>query len=406
MNEAELPLSLGRWRWISLGLGIVGLLALIVGWIFDPSQFFRTYLAAYWFYFGIAMGSMALLMVYHITGGAWGFVIRRILEAGTGTLPLLALGFVPIAVGVEHLFLWAQSSEIEANELIRSQQVYMNLPFVWGRATGFFVAWLAIAGLLRSWSRAQDRNGGAPWTNRLDGLSGIGLAIYAVSIHFFSIDWLMSLQPAFHSTIFGPLVASGQVLSGHAAALVILCLLSGVKPIREIISPQVLRDLGNLLLMFVIVWAYMCWFQYMLIWIANLPVDVIWYTPRLRDGWQWLALTLIVFHAMVPFVLLLWRTVKQSIRALAAIAGLVLTMQLMFQDYQVLPAFHASGWREHWMDVVAPVALGGIWVATFLWRLEKRPLLPAHDASRVIAARLRHLDEHEAAWEEALSHGS
>ncbi len=389
----------------SLMIGIVMWAAFIAGGLFDPDQFFRAYLAAYLFYFGIAIGSMALLMIYHVTGGAWGFLIRRILEAGMRTLPLCALGFVPICFGVEHIYLWAQPAEVAASELIRSQQIYMNVPFFCGRAAGFFALWLLIAYGLSAWSRAQDRTGDQRLARRLDGLSGIGLVIYGVTIHFASIDWIMSLQPAFHSTIFGPLVASGQLLSAHAVALIVFAGLCRSAPMHEIISPKAINDLGNLLLTFVIVWTYMCWFQYMLIWIANLPADVIWYMPRLRDGWQWVALALLVFHFAIPFLLLLLRSVKQNVPMLASVAALVSFMQLVFMDYQILPVFHALRLREHWMDVVAPLALGGIWSSWFLSRLDSRPLLPAHDLNKLIAAHLRRTDEQEAAWEEALSHG-
>jgi hypothetical protein len=397
-----LPERLVACQRCALAIGLVALAVLAVGGFFDPDQFLRAYLAAYLYFFGIAMGSMALVMVYHVTGGAWGFLIRRILEASMRTLPLVAIGLVPIALGVHRLYPWARPEVVETNQLVRSQQIYMNVPFVYGRAALFFALWLTIAGLLSWWSRAQDRNDDPRLALRLDGLSGVGLVIYGITMHFTAIDWLMSLQPAFHSTIFGPLVVSGQILSGHAFALVVLAILSRQAPLAEIVSPKALNDLGNLLLAFVVVWTYMVWFQYMLIWIANLPLDVVWYKPRLTNGWQWVTLSLLLFHFALPFVLLLFRAVKQNLPLVMSICCLVLLMQLVFMYYQVLPAFDAPALAEHWMDFIAPLALGGLWLAFFVSRLRARPLLPAHDFNKDSAVHLRRSDEHELAWEESL----
>ncbi len=170
-------------------------------------------------------------------------------------------------------------------------------------------------------------------------------------------------------------------------------------------SPSVMTDLGNLLLSFTVVWSYMCWFQYLLSWIANLPYDAVWFVPRLRDGWQWMALVLVVFGFALPTVLLLWRGAKQNRHMLGSVAGLLLVMQLVFSYYQVVPAFHAYGLAGHWMSLVAPVAWGGLWLAFYLWRLGSAPVLPEYDYNETTAAHLRHSDEQEAAWEGVFSHG-
>ncbi|HEX3727161.1 MAG TPA: hypothetical protein VHV08_13000 [Pirellulales bacterium] len=393
------------WQRRSLVVGLVAVAALTVGGLFDPPQFFRAYLASYLFFFGIALGSMALLMIYNLTGGAWGFLIRRFLEAALGTLPLVAVAFLPIAAGASYLYPWAQPALVESNELVQFQQIYMHPPLVWARALLFFLLWVVLAFLLGAASRAQDRAATARQPRWSEYLNGFGLVIYGVSIHFASIDWLMSLQPAFHSTIFGPLVVSSQLLSAHALALGGLVLCSGHEPLAERISLKALTDLGNLLLSFVVVWTYMCWFQFMLIWIANMPVDVVWYAPRLQNGWQWMALGLVVFGFAVPFLLLLWRRVKQKPRAVAWICGLVLATQAAFSIYQVSPPFQRYGFGEHWMEPLALVALGGVWVALFLRKLQGRPILPLRDPNEASAVHLRESDEHEAQWEESLSHG-
>ncbi len=400
LRPADRPLLL----W-SLGAGAAALAVCVVGGLVDPTQFFRAYLSAYVFFLGLGLGSMAILMIYHLTGGAWGYLTRRILEAEMRTLPLLAVLFVPVACGVYYLFPWADPALVAADEKLRHQQVYLNPPFFWGRAVLFFVLWLGVAYLLGRWSDAEARTGDPGVSVKLRRLSGAGLVIYGITLHFASIDWVMSLQPVFHSTIFGPLVASGQLVTAQALVMVVLAWLVWRPPLADVVSAEALNDVGNLLLSFLVIWAYMVWFQFMLVWIANLPVDVVWYLPRSRGGWQWVAYALFVLHFAVPFFLLLLRAVKQTPRLAGAVAALVLFMQLVFGFYQVGPAFPGTTLAEHWMDFLTPVGLGGLWLADFLWELGRRPPLPDHDASRDQAVRLRHVDEEEEALEEALGHG-
>lgn len=401
--SSSLPAQWLPLRRQSLVVGIVAGIVFVLGGVFDPEQFFRAYLAAYLFWFGLPMGSMALLMIYYCSAGAWGFVIKRYLEAGMRTLPLAALGFVPIGLGAGRLYPWANAGE--SNALLEFQRHYLNLPLFWARAVLFFALWLALAALLDAWSKRQDRAPDPRFRRRFENLGGAGLVIYGVTLHFASLDWFMSLQPAFHSTIYGPIVAVGQLVSAHALAILLLAKLGRQAPLAELVTAKVLTDLGNLLLSFVVVWTYLCWFQYMLSWIANLPVDAVWYMPRLRGGWQWVALVLVLLHFAVPFVLLLWRKVKRSPFAMIRLTSVLLVMQLVFAFYQIVPAFHVDRLSGHWMNFVAPIALGGLWLACFLWQLGKGLAPPQHDFNEASAAHLRASDEEEAAWEEAVSHG-
>jgi hypothetical protein len=388
---------LERLQWRALVVGAVALAVCVVGAFFSPTQFFRAYLVAYLFFLGLAHGCFAILMIYHLTGGAWGFLIRRVLEAGMRTLPLMAVLFIPIACGVEFLYDWADPSLVAASRALQHKQVYLNVPFFIGRAVLYFVLWVGIAFLLSRWSREQDRTGDPALARRLTSLSGPGLAVYGVTITFASVDWVMSLQPAFRSTIFGPLFASGELLTGFACALVVMAWLVARPPLARLVSVEALNDLGNLLFTFLIIWAYMEFFQFMLIWIANLPYDVIWYLPRSTEGWQWVVWAIGIFHFAVPFFLLLSRDVKREPRALAALAGLILFMHLIYLYYQVLPAFPDTTLAEHWMDVLAPFAVGGLWLANFAWDLKSGPVLPQHDPSEQAAIHYRALDQEEAA---------
>jgi hypothetical protein len=387
----------------ALVVGIAALVACAIGAPFSPTQFFRAYLTAYLFYLGIALGSLVILMVYYLTGGAWGFLIRRVLEAGTRTLPLLAVLFVPAAAGLVYLYPWAQPGVVLANKDL--QRFYLNPQFFWLRAALFFVLWLALAYVFNAWSRRQDETGDPRLAEKLTKLSGPGLVVYGLTITFASVDWVMSLQPAFRSTVFAPIIASGQILSAHAFALIVLAWLVARPPVADLISVDALNDLGNLLLTFLVIWAYLVWFQFMLIWIANLPHEISWYLDRSRGGWRWVAWALFVFHFAVPFFLLLMRDVKRDPTSLAQVAGLLLFMQLVFMYYQVLPAFGDTPITEHWMDFLTPLAVGGPWLAYFLRELKRGALLPRHDLNQGAALHLRQIDREEAAREQEVHHG-
>jgi hypothetical protein len=398
------PVDLRSWQLPALGVGGAASVVCVLGALLSPAQFFRAYLAAYIFFLGLGLGCMAILMVYYLTGGAWGFLSRRILEAGMRTLPLLAVLFVPVACGVGYLYPWAQPALVAADPRLQRQQIYLNAPFFCVRAGLFFVLWLAFAYFLGSWSDAQDRTGDERLQSRCGSLSGAGLVVYGISLHFAAVDWVMSLQPMFHSTIFGPLLATGQIVSAMSLVIVVVSCLALRPPLDAVVSAKVLTDLGSLLFAFLIIWAYMAWFQFMLIWIANLPVDVVWYAGRLQGGWLWVTWALVVLHFAVPFFLLLLRMVKETPRIMVCLGGLILGMQLVFDYWQVLPAFLAPRLVEHWLDFVTPLALGGLWLAFFLWQLGRRPLLPAHDSNWNETVHLRNVDEREQALEETLSH--
>jgi hypothetical protein len=384
----------------ALVVGVVALVVCVIGAISSPTQFFLAYLAAYMFCLGVGLGSLVILMIYHLTGGAWGYIVRRILEATTRTIPLLAVLFVPVACGVYYLYLWTDPNKVAADASLQYKQIYLNVPFFLGRAVLYFVLWSLMSYLLNRWSRAQDQSGAIVLAERMQRLSAPGLIIYGISLTFAAVDWVMSLQPAFHSTIFGPLVATSQLLSALCFTILVLVWLSSRPPLAEVVSPDAFRDFGNLLLTFLILWAYMVFFQFMLIWIANLPYEVIWYLPRSRGGWEWVTWALFVFALVVPFFSLLMREVKENPRPLAKVAWLVLFMQLVFVYYLVVPNFPDAAILDHWMDFLTPLGVGGLWLAYFLYQLKQGALLPLHDLNREAALHLRELDAEESHEEE------
>jgi hypothetical protein len=390
--------------WVSASIGIAVLAVCAVGGWFDPQQFFRAYLATYRFYLGLGLGCLVLLLIYALTGGVWGFVLRPILESGAGTLPMLAIGFLPIAFGLSYIYPWMHSELIASSAKLQEQQGYLNERFFLARAAAYFFVWLVTARLFLRWSRAHQRIGDHRYWLRCVNLAGPGLVLYGLAIHFASLDWVMTLQSDFHSTIFGPLTASGHILSAFAAAICVLPGLARRPTLAAVLSPKALNDIGNLLLSFVVIWMYMEWFQFMLVWIANMRVDVVWYGPRMRGGWQWVFLALVLLHFAAPFGALLSRRVKQSLAALRTVAAIVLAMHLLFSYYQVLPAYAADSFSRHWIDFLLPIGWGCVWGALFAYRLRNAEALSEHDPNARDALHLRELDEEEAHWDGKLQH--
>jgi hypothetical protein len=372
-------IDITRLRNIALTAGIVGLLLAAIGLFVAPEQFFRSYLWSFLFWFGIAMGSLPLLMLYHLVGGAWGFTIRRIIECGTRTLPIFALLFVPIVLGVPRLYEWSHAAVVAENDVLRQKQAYLNIPFWIIRAVFYFGIWLFYSYRLNRLSAIQDETGDARLMTRFQRLSAPGLAVYGLTITFAAFDWAMSLEPQWYSTIYGMLWMVSQALSGLAFAIAILALLSDQEPISRLSLPDNLHDLGNLLLALVMLWAYMSFAQLLIIWSGNLPEEISWYLSRLHNGWQWVAAALITFHFFVPFFLLLARLKKRRVHWIAAIATLVLVMRVVDMYWIITPAFYAERLTFHWLDIFALVGIGGVWLAIYARQLTAMPLLALHD---------------------------
>jgi hypothetical protein len=392
MSTADHPLARPEWenaRRTALLVCVAGVVAFaVVGGVLyaarqidSPAQFFLSYLVGYLFWLGAALGCLVLVMLQHVTGGAWGVVLRRVVESGSRTLWLLALLFVPVLVGawVGRLYLWADPNEVAHDKDLQWKQPYLNVPFFFVRAALYFAVWVLFAYVLNRWSSQQDADAAFP-PRRFRLLSGPGLALYGFTITFASVDWVMSLNPHWVSTIFPPLFATGQVLTGLAFAITVLLLLAAYQPMARVLYPQLLRDLGNLLLAFVMLWAYMSFSQFLLVWVGNLPEETPWYLQRTRHGWEWLAVLLIVFHFAVPFLLLLQRGVKERPRYLAAVAVGLLVLHFVDTFWWVEPASNHAGQYFFWLlDVSAVAAVGGLWVWRFLGELARRPLLPVND---------------------------
>jgi len=392
-NEQARP-QLDRIQRLALIAGVAGLVLCGVGAFLDLGQFLQSYLVAYMFWLGIALGSMAITFLYHLVGGAWGFLIRRLMEAAAMTLPLMLVLFVPIAVdvlsGSSQLYAWARP-EAANDPIIQTKAAYLNPSFFVARALVYFVIWIGLAYVLNRWSLEQDHTADPALSNRLRLLGRYGLVLYILTLTFASVDWVMSIEPHWFSSIFGVLFLAGQGLSSMAFAIAAASLLSRREPLAQVATVQAFHDLGNLLLAFVMFWAYINLSQYLIIWSGNLPEEVPWYIHRTQGGWVWLIRFVLAFQFAAPLLLLFSRRTKRNTLRLSILAVVVLCVHLVEIFWRIVPSFRQAGLTIHWLDIVAPIAVGGIWIAAFAWLLKRRPLVALNDP---IAPRLQEAHSH------------
>jgi hypothetical protein len=362
--------------------GIVGLAVCVGAGVLAPGAFFPAYLVAFLFWLGISLGAVAITMLHHLVGGGWGLMIRRPMEAAGMLLPVLALFFLPIAFGVRELYPWATPGEYHQHDVAK---YYLNPTGFLIRTAIYFAIWCLFAFLLDRWSAQQDRTEGEAPTDRLKTLSGPGLAVCFLTGTFASVDWMMSLEPDWYSTIYGAMVIVGFGLATFTTMIFIASLLARSKPVSSIATPTMFQDLGNLTLAFVMLWAYMAFSQFLIVWCGNLMEEIPWYLRRTRGGWEYVALALIVFHFFAPFFFLLFRENKRADGSLRFLAAGVILMHLVDLVWLVLPArgnvLEPIGvpWLSILLVIPATLGIGGIWAALFVRRLKLRPLLPIHD---------------------------
>jgi hypothetical protein len=409
------PEVVARYRGRAL---LVGAAALAVGLVLaflmgGVVQVFRSWLTGFVFCTGLAVGSLAWLMLGHMSGGAWAITSRRLFEAAARTVPLVALMFIPVVValfvhphaaGHEHgesLYEWSNHYYAEHDPIIRWKRPYLNEPFFIIRGLVYFAVWFAMAYLMSKWSREQDASGDPRIRRRMQDWSGPGLLLFGLTVTFAAIDWGMSLEPHWFSTIYGLILMAGWGLSALALAITVAAFLSRHEPMSHAYQPLHFHDWGKLLLAVVMLFAYFSFSQFLIIWAGNLPEEIPFYLRRLRHGWQYVGLALILFHFALPFALLLSRGLKRTPRLLRHVAVLMLFMRAVDLVFLFAPSAHQGGEAEfhavdllrHFLPMLAVTAgLGGIWLWYYFGQLVSRPLLPLGEPNldKAIAATEHH----------------
>ena len=360
---------------------MIGLAAGIFGAMTNRDQFFQSWLIGFLFCLGLTLGSLGLLMLQHLSGGQWGMVGRRVFEAGSRTLPLMALLFIPILFAMPTLFLWARPEVVASDKILQFKSSYLNVPFFMVRAAIYFAFWMFSAFLLNKWSTAQDKGEDAldPGSMvKFRTLSAPALLFLVLTITFAVTDWVMSLDPHWFSTILGLIFVGGFGLSAFALAIAVLSTIGPVGALAGRLNSRHFHDLGKLLLAFTMLWAYLNFSQFLIIWSGNLPEEIPWYIERMRGGWGVVAIALVVGHFALPFMLLLSQDVKKG-PWLARVAIFILVMRLVDTIWLVGPTFAHEGFPIHWMDVAVPAGLIGVWMFFFTRALRSRALMPLND---------------------------
>jgi hypothetical protein len=375
-EDFQVPPQIDALQRIALGVGGLGLIATAIGFVTNAEQFYRSYLLAYVFVLGIPLGCLSLLMVHHLTGGGWGLVIRRTFEAASRTIPVMALLFLPIVFGMHTLYEWTHA-EAANDPIIAQKAIYLNETGFLIRAVVYFAIWSFFALALTRLSARQDSE--PVHFTRFENLAGPGLLIYALSLTFASVDWMMSLDPHWFSTLFGLWVMVSQALTALAFTIVIAFLVSRDGRMSQLITTAKFHDYGTLLYAFVMLWAYLAYSQFLIIWSANLPEEIPYYLQRLGGGWSIVMLVVVLGHFVLPWTLLLFRATKRASHRLVAVAVFMLLMRFVDTFWLISPWTNHGDFGIHWIDVTALLGLLGLWVGLFCHNLRSRALVPVGD---------------------------
>jgi len=392
-TAAEFELSSGnvlrKLQTPALGIGAIALAASLVGALVWPQQFFQAWLVAYMYWLGMSLGCTAILMMQYISGGRWGAVIRRPLEAGASNLPLMALCFIPVALGVRWVYPWADPVQVAASQVLQYKAGYLNQTMFVVRAAIYFTIWITISTRLVAWSRQEDTGGyDATRSGRVSVLSHIGIPVWLLSMSLASVDWAMSLEAAWFSHIYPLMFAGAQILSAMTLAIQVAARIADHRPVNTVISSDRFLDLGKLLLAFVMVWTYFHLSQFLIMWGANLPEEVEWYIVRNSGGWKYLTLGLFLLHFVVPFGLLLSRTRKRKAMSIAAVASLLCVMRYVDIFWWITPTFSPGAFYFHPLHITTVLGIGGVWLWRYVGNLAAYPVLAVNDP--VISAELEH----------------
>jgi hypothetical protein len=375
----ELRARLTRYQCMFLGIGLAALAATGLGAFIDRRQFFFSYLFGWLFWVGLSLGCFLVVMIHQLTGGRWGYPTRRFLEAGFLVLPLMVVLVVPIFFGLRELYPWARPAELAAEPVLRGRHVFENQWAYTLRMCAYLGIWIWMTQRLRRLSLEQDATPEPGPTIRARRLSGPGIVVYGLLGTFAYVDWVMSLEKYWFSTMFGVIIIIGQILLAFSFSVVMLSLFKDQEPLVGVVNRTHYHHLGNLLLAFVLFWTYVSFGQLLIVYSGDIPNELAWYLHRIAGAWKIVIAFVAFFHFFLPFFLLLFRTVKRHVAPLTVLAAMLFTIHIVDSYWLVLPALHQNGVVVSWLDFSAPIGIGGLWLAYFLSRLKAASLLPQHD---------------------------
>jgi hypothetical protein len=360
-------------------IGVIGLLLCVLGFFVDREEFFQSYAFAFLYWGGFAIGGLGVLLMHHTVGGRWGVTIRRLLEAKMRTLPLIALLIIPILLGLKYLYPWANHALVMQTAVLRHKAPYLNIPFFIARVVLYFAIWLVWGFRNYRMADRQDETGDPTLKERMRAFSAPGVLVFALTGTFAYIDWILSADVQFFSTVYGAMILIGDILQTIALSIIVLVLASRDDRFGGRVNTPTVHDLGNMMFAFVIFWAYLSASQLIIVWPGNLPQELGWYLDRIRGFWKYLAAATALSMFAIPFCLLLSQNRKRHPIRLLRVAVFILFARLIDMFWIVEPTYRTKGFALYWTDFAAFLGIGGIWIYVYLGQLRRRPLLPLRD---------------------------
>jgi len=390
-QDYKAPESVSRLEKRALVIGVLGLVGCIIGWNIQKDAFIRSYLVAFLAVLGLSLGSLGLLMLQHLTGGHWGIVIRRPLEAASRVMWLVAGFFIPLIFGMKYLYSnhkvgtedrlgWLNQPKAgEEGALSHLQQSWLTQNAFLGRAALYFLIWIGLTLLFNALSAQQDLNkDDRKLRARIKFFAGPGIILYVFAMSFAAIDWVMSLSPHWASTIYGFMFVAGQAISAMSLMILVIVMLADSEPFSHYIQERHLHDLGKFLFAFNMLWAYFSFSQLLIIWSGNQPEEITFYHERLQGAWGFVAVGVLLLHFFLPFLVLLSHDVKRNKRLIPIVAAWMIAMRVLDLYWLTRPEFTRMALPNLW-DLAAILGLGGLWFWFFAAQLKRRPLLPLGD---------------------------
>lgn len=387
------PALVDRFRTRAMVVGAVFAIVAVVVAVYNPKFFLQSWLVGYMFWLGLSLGCLTLLMLQYTTGGNWGILGRRFWEAATSgpSLIFMFLMWLPLVFGMKLIYPWATMSP---QDLVPDRAKYWLNPQLFViRGIIYFALWGIWSWRLHRWSAIEERGEATPQRFvSVQNFSGAGVVMYALTITFAAVDWVMSLNPMWWSTVFGMVFMVGECLTAFAFTIYLLARFAQIEPISRIVKPDHYHDYGKLMFAFVILWAYLSFSQWLIIWQGNITEEIRWYLDRVHGNWKAIATLLIFLHFVLPFAIMLSRNLKRNPRSLVRLAIWILIVRVVDIFWYVQPSFHPSveahgtpsglapmSWTVVGMNIVNLAAIGGLWLAIFYWQLGKRSLMPVND---------------------------